>query len=145
MHVPPGSARGAAAWVTPRPGAILVALAPLAEGEATALVEALLLDRELEEKDKRRIVEAADGNPLFLEQLLALNMEVGTMGELVVPPTIHALLAARIDRLDARERAVLQSAAVEGREFRRSAVWSLPPRMIEKGSSASCCTWRATS
>ena len=92
------------AWVTPRPGATVVALAPLAKGEATALVEELLLDRELAEEDKRRIVDAADGNPLFLEQLLALNMEVGTTGELVVPPTIHALLAARIDRLDARER-----------------------------------------
>ncbi len=89
------------AWVTPRPGAILLALAPLAKGDATALVEELLLDRELAEEDKRRIVEAAGGNPLFLEQLLALNMEVGTTGELVVPPTIQALLAARIDRLDA--------------------------------------------
>ena len=46
------------------------------------------------------VVEAAEGNPLFVEQLLAMQTEVGDLdGELVVPPTLQALLAERIDRL----------------------------------------------
>ena len=48
--------------------------------------------------------------------------------ELVVPPTIQALLATRIDRLEPNERAVIERASVEGRLFHRGAVAELAPQ-----------------
>ena len=72
------------------------------------------------EEPRARIVAAAEGNPLFVEQLLALRSEDGD-GE-TLPPTIQALLAARIDSLEPDERAVIERASVEGRLFHRSAV-----------------------
>jgi tetratricopeptide (TPR) repeat protein len=77
---------------------------------------------------RARVLEVAEGNPLFVEQLLALQAEGGDGdGELGVPPTLRALLAARVDRLEASERAVLERAAVEGRGFHRGAVAELLP------------------
>ena len=133
------------AWVAPRASATVIALAPLAESEATALVEALLLDRELEEKDKRRIVDAADGNPLFLEQLLALNTAATDHGQLIVPPTIQALLAARIDRLNPRSAPFPVCGRRRARVPSTPRCWGLPRRMPEKASAASCSPWRAAS
>ncbi|MGH8940121.1 MAG: hypothetical protein ACRDV2_12355, partial [Actinomycetes bacterium] len=75
-----------------------------------------------------RINRAAEGNPLFLEQLLAMLTEhPGLDVETDLPPTIAALLAARLDRLGPGERAVLERAAVAGRAFHRDAVSALLP------------------
>jgi tetratricopeptide (TPR) repeat protein len=124
-------------WAAPREGATVMVLQPLSEDEATTLVDHLSAERELGEEERRRILDAADGNPLFLEQLLALNSGLEAGRELEVPPTIQALLAARIDRLGGRERLVLASAAVEGREFHRGAVIELLPDEVrpEVGTS----------
>src|SRR5439155_4269211 len=65
------------------------------------------------------------GNPLFLEQMVAMLAEGRRPTGL--PPTIQSLLAARLDRLEAIERAVLERAAVIGREFSRAAVAELSP------------------
>ena len=73
---------------------------------------------------RERIAAAAEGNPLFLEEMLALVRASGD-GEISVPPTIQALLAARLDQLDPAERAVLERGAVEGRVFHQSAVQAL--------------------
>ncbi len=70
----------------------------------------------LESDQRARIVETAEGNPLFLEQLLALALE-GGLAERALPETIQALLAARLDRLGPGERAVLERGAVVGKEF----------------------------
>ncbi|HZU14753.1 MAG TPA: adenylate/guanylate cyclase domain-containing protein [Chloroflexota bacterium] len=70
-----------------------------------------------------RIRQAAEGNPLFVEEMLALINESG--GEAVIPPTIQALLAARLDQLEPAERTILQCGAVEGRVFHRNAVRAL--------------------
>jgi tetratricopeptide (TPR) repeat protein len=72
-----------------------------------------------------RVVEAAEGNPLFLEQLLAFVAEEGAIVGRPLPPTIQALLAARLDRLGPGERAVLARAAVVGREFHAADVEAL--------------------
>ena len=73
-----------------------------------------------------RITEAAEGNPLFVEQLLAMIAENGAaVGDLAIPPSIHALLAARLDRLAPEERAVIERASVIGKEFWRGAVSEL--------------------
>ena len=95
----------------------------LAAADADALVDRL--GGTILESDQRdRIVEAAEGNPLFLEQLLALALE-GGLGERPLPETIQALLAARLDRLGPGERAVLERGAVVGKEFTAEQVVSL--------------------
>jgi DNA-binding SARP family transcriptional activator/ATP/maltotriose-dependent transcriptional regulator MalT len=91
--------------------------------EVEALVDGLgggILDTD----QRVRVVETAEGNPLFLEQLLALALEGGLTGQ-QVPETIQALLAARLDRLGPGERAVLERGAVIGKEFRLDDVAAL--------------------
>ena len=78
----------------------------------------------LESDQRTRVVEAAEGNPLFLEQLLALALE-GGLTEQRVPETIQALLAARLDRLGPGERAVLERGAIVGKEFSAADVVAL--------------------
>jgi class 3 adenylate cyclase/tetratricopeptide (TPR) repeat protein len=107
-------------WTAPRSNATIVTLQPLSEVDSEALVERLV---DLPEQKRERIVQAAEGNPLFVEQLVAMQAEGGD--ELEVPPTLQALLAARIDRLGEQERAAAQSGSIEGRLFHRGAVAAL--------------------
>ena len=100
-----------------------VELEPLPEEESERIVSALAPN--LDAAARTRAAEAAEGNPLFLEQLLALAAEDGD--ELPLPRTIQALLAARLDRLEADERALLDAAAVVGKEFWRGALLDLSP------------------
>ncbi|WP_169949130.1 AAA family ATPase [Microbispora sp. H11081] len=65
----------------------------------------------------RRVAESADGNPLFAELLLETVAEEGEDAPL--PPTIQALIGARLDRLDDGERDVLERAATIGHVFTR--------------------------
>ena len=82
----------------------------------------------------------AQGNPLYAEQLVAmLAEEARAAAELVaLPPTIQALLAARLDRLDPVEREVLERAAVVGKEFWPGAVAALERR--RRGASGRRCS-----
>jgi class 3 adenylate cyclase/tetratricopeptide (TPR) repeat protein len=111
------------AWQSPSDNASMVRLEPLAESEAAALLEPALRARVVDEQTGRRALEAAEGNPLFLEQLLAIQAEHGE--QLDVPPTVQAVLAARIDRLPPSERTVVQRASVQGRAFSRRALAQL--------------------
>jgi class 3 adenylate cyclase/tetratricopeptide (TPR) repeat protein len=72
---------------------------------------------------RERIARAAGGNPLFVEEMVAMAVETG--GEMALPATLRALLAARLDQLDSGERRVLECAAVEGEVFHRGAVQAL--------------------
>jgi class 3 adenylate cyclase/tetratricopeptide (TPR) repeat protein len=107
-------------WAAPRPGAVLLTLEPLSEADSQALAADL---GDVPTETIARIVEAAEGNPLFVEQLVAMRAEDGD--SLEVPPTLQALLAARIDRLAEPERAVVERGSVEGRLFHRGAVSAL--------------------
>jgi predicted ATPase/class 3 adenylate cyclase len=111
------------AWQSPSDNATMVRLEPLAESEAAALLERALRARVVDEQAGRRALEAAEGNPLFLEQLLAIQAEHGE--QLDIPPTVQAVLAARIDRLPPPERTVAQRASVQGRAFSRRALAEL--------------------
>jgi len=102
----------------------MVSLAPLSAAETHGLIERLSHEQELDDDMRTRIVDAAEGNPLFVEQIVALQADEPEQ-KLAVPPTIQALLASRIDRLPPEERAVLAHASVEGRLFHRSAVAEL--------------------
>ena len=55
---------------------------------------------------------------------------VEDLAHVTVPPTIHLLLAARLDRLDADERAVIERGAVEGKVFHAGAVTTLSPESV---------------
>lgn len=111
-----------------------ILLEPLLEDESQALIDDRLGPMHLDTDIRLRINETAEGNPLFLEQLVAMVAQHGAAtDELPIPPTIHALIAARIDRLGPGERAVLERAAVVGREFSRIALDRLLP---EEGRSS---------
>ena len=98
-----------------------------------SLVGGAALDAPLRE----RIMSASAGNPLFVEEMLAMVREHGGDGEIVVPPTIHALLQARIDSLEGRRSMVMERGAVEGEVFHRGAVAQLSPDLMRPGSRAS--------
>ncbi|GAA1664133.1 AAA family ATPase [Fodinicola feengrottensis] len=92
-----------------------LALAPLSTVEAHELA-AGLLELQLHGPDLlTRVIERAEGNPLYLEQLLAMLEEGADADEL--PATVNAVLAARIDALRPAERTTLCAAAVIGRQF----------------------------
>ncbi len=92
-------------------------LSPLSDLDAAELVDGLTSG--FTDDLSKRVVESAEGNPLFVEQFCAMAEE---SGELAVPPSIQGLLAARIDQLPAAERAVAECGAIEGRLFHRGSV-----------------------
>jgi predicted ATPase/class 3 adenylate cyclase len=107
-------------WAALGPDRRGLPLEPLSPDEARSMVGRL--GPELDDEAYDRIVQRAEGNPLFLEQLVAAQRE---RGEQTLPPTIQALLAARIARLTQGERSLLERASVEGRTFHRGAVAEL--------------------
>jgi tetratricopeptide (TPR) repeat protein len=89
------------------------------------MLENLTAELALPADGRVRIAAAAGGNPLFVEQMSA--MAAGTGGDVAAPPSIQALLAERLDRLDPAERDVVERAAVVGRDFAVAAVTALYP------------------
>jgi class 3 adenylate cyclase/tetratricopeptide (TPR) repeat protein len=94
-------------------------LEPLPAEQADALI-----GDELRGELRERISRAAGGNPLFISEMLA--MAAGD-GDVEVPPTLKALLTARLDQLEDAERKVLERGSVEGEIFHRGAVQALGP------------------
>ena len=99
-------------------------LAPLSDGDTDALISTRV-PTDL----GKRIAAAAAGNPLFIGEMLALAGDADV--DIDVPATLKALLAARLDQLDGRERRVLEGAAVEGELFHRGAVQILVPDELQ--------------
>ncbi len=121
-----------------------IVLEPLTEADAGLLVQGLLGGASIPDEVQARIAQAAAGNPLFVEQLLSMLLDNGTLRQadgrwevsgdlsrLDVPPTIQALLAARLDLLLGEERAVIEPASVIGQTFARAAVTELVPEPIQ--------------
>src|SRR5262249_47397615 len=118
----------------------VIKLEPLDAQESQALVNGVLGGQELTGALIDRVLRASEGNPLFIREMLRMLMDEGVLrheddawvaagdgGEIEVPPTIHALLAARGERLGAAERFVVERAAIIGKEFYRDAVAQLLP------------------
>jgi class 3 adenylate cyclase/tetratricopeptide (TPR) repeat protein len=104
----------------------IVRLQPLDPEDAETLMEARIGSQELGADVRERILKAAGGNPLFVEEMAAM-VEASDDGEIEVPPTLQALIAARLDQLDPRERSVLERGSVEGEVFHHSVVQALTP------------------
>ena len=83
----------------------------------------LLVPASLPAPLREQIARAAGGNPLFVTEMVA--MAEATDGEVAVPPTLRALLTARLDQVEAAERRVLERGAIEGEIFHRGAVQAL--------------------
>lgn len=105
-----------------------VLLLPLGEEDALRLLGEQPGGRQLSPEQRSRILETAEGNPLFVEQLSAMSAEDPRWSaDTQIPATLQALLAARLDRLGPGERAFVERAAVIGRGFWPSAVVELLP------------------
>jgi class 3 adenylate cyclase/tetratricopeptide (TPR) repeat protein len=128
---------GGKRWVT------TMSLEPLSEVESQELVASLLGRAELPAEMQGQISRAAEGNPLFVEELLGKLIDdgflvvagdgwspVGDVRQLTIPLTIQALLAARLDGLSGEDRTVIERAAVEGKVFHRGAVTEMTPELI---------------
>ena len=111
-------------------GAQSIALAPLSDPETAALVSELLGPDPSVDALGQKIAERAAGNPFFAEEIVrelaergALHGERGgyvstaEVGEVSVPATLQAAIAARIDRLDPKAKRTLSAAAVIGSRF----------------------------
>ena len=126
-----------------RPGAVRLVLHPLDDAAAGQVVANLLGSADLTQDVLARIVAAAEGNPLYVEQMLSMLIDGGALrqdgtrwvrapsyGEIAVPPTIQALLEARLDKLAREERAAVDPASVIGLEFAQLAVEALVPAAV---------------
>jgi DNA-binding SARP family transcriptional activator len=110
------------AWAGGKANATTVQLEPLGRDESERLIAHLGAGEEL----RGRIAEAAEGNPLFCEQMVALARHAPDV-EVQVPATIQALLAARLDQLRPAERVLLERGAVGGRLFHSGWLEELAP------------------
>jgi class 3 adenylate cyclase/tetratricopeptide (TPR) repeat protein len=117
-------------WGGGRRSMSAIALDPLTVDEAQHLIEMLLTVDDLPASVHATIVERAEGNPFFLEEIIRRLIDEGslmregerwrassTIASVEIPDTVQAVLASRIDMLDPADKGVLQSAAVVGRVF----------------------------
>jgi len=127
-----------AAWGGGKPDPTSLLLQPLNGEECDEMIANLLGGSEGPAAAAQRIVATAEGNPLFVEQMVAMLIDDGLLrkegerwtiaGDLAtvpLPPTITGLLEARLDRLSPDERAVIERASVEGRVFHWGSVTAL--------------------
>jgi class 3 adenylate cyclase/tetratricopeptide (TPR) repeat protein len=125
-------------WGGGKFNATTISLEPLSDDECGDLIGNLLGRAALPEEARDRILAAAEGTPLFVEEMLSMLIDdgslardgdrwvaTGALSDLRVPPTIQALLAARLDQLTGDERAAIQRAAVCGKQFHVGAVAAL--------------------
>jgi predicted ATPase/class 3 adenylate cyclase len=132
------------AWGVGENAAQLI-LEPLSADESERIVDNILGATALPARLRSRVVEAAEGNPLFIQQMVSVLIDEGTVvrgpdgawiltaepSDLSIPPSISALLAARLDQLAIEERAVLECGSVIGSVFYVGAVRALAPRGLE--------------
>jgi class 3 adenylate cyclase/tetratricopeptide (TPR) repeat protein/type II secretory pathway predicted ATPase ExeA len=131
-------------WDGRRSAAVSIRLAPLGIEQCAALIDNLLGHGPINEEALNRIAYAADGNPLFVEELVSMLIDQGSLArerdvwtlqtdqeDVKMPLTIQTLLSARLEQLPSEERQVIQRAAVIGKLFYWRAVSELSPPDIQ--------------
>ncbi|MFN2428054.1 MAG: AAA family ATPase, partial [Candidatus Binatia bacterium] len=121
----------------------VVTLAGLDAGAAMRLAANVIGATDLPAAVAAKVLASSEGNPMFVGELVRMLVHEGALkregdrwivgaqlAALEMPPTIHALLASRIERLRPEDRAVLERAAVVGRNFSRSSLAALLPREV---------------
>jgi predicted ATPase/class 3 adenylate cyclase len=128
-------------WAAHLPNATILQLQPLATEEIGMLIDELLQGDDLSGGLRERISEVGSGNPLFVVEMFKMLRDDGLLDAqgtdgrrsskevalATVPPTIQALVGARLDRLTMEERAVIHGGAVIGKIFSWAAVVDLVP------------------
>ncbi|MGC8500709.1 MAG: AAA family ATPase [Leptospirillia bacterium] len=118
-------------WLATLPERVTLRLSPLGEEESREMVRALTLAAPLPEGEVSRILAAADGVPLFLEELTRERLEAAGDGSpSTLPSTLSEVLASRLDRLDGA-RLLLQRAALYGRTVPMDLLRALSPEPRE--------------
>jgi class 3 adenylate cyclase/tetratricopeptide (TPR) repeat protein len=112
-------------WGGGKVNSISVLLGSLSQDEVDRMLNERLEHQELAPGVRERIVEAAQGVPLFVEQMLALLDDQGSISVEDVPPAVSALLAARLESIDSEARWLLERASVEGERFHAGALAAL--------------------
>jgi class 3 adenylate cyclase len=105
------------AWGGGKPSASTISLSPLSDEETARLLGVLLERAVLPAEQQAGLLTRAGGNPLYAEQFARMLAERGEVDELALPETVQGIIAARLDGLEAAEKALLQDAAVVGRVF----------------------------
>lgn len=122
-------------WGGGRRNSTTISLTPLADADAAGLLSALLDSTVLDAAIQSAILERAGGNPLYVTEFVRLADDMGVVAdaaaiaELPLPDSVQALVAGRVDRLEAEEKAVLQAASVVGKVFWTGALQLLRPTL----------------
>jgi predicted ATPase len=116
------------AWAAETDRSVSIQLAPLGEEPAAALLDSLSGGHRIAPSTRARLIDTAGGNPLYLEQLaVSLSEQDGGGIRPVLPPTIQALLSARLQRLGPGASSVLVRAAIIGKDFGEQEIRELLP------------------
>jgi class 3 adenylate cyclase/tetratricopeptide (TPR) repeat protein len=113
-------------WGGGKRNALTVSLSPLSEPETARLIGALLARNVLPAETQSALLARAGGNPLYTEQFVRMLLERG-QEDLPLPENVQGIIAARLDGLDAEDKALLQAAAVFGKVFWLGAVAAVAP------------------
>jgi class 3 adenylate cyclase/tetratricopeptide (TPR) repeat protein len=114
-------------WGGGRVRSTAIELEPLGRHQSEALADALLKEFQVPENVRARLLDKTEGNPLFVEETVRMLVEQGTDGGDRIPDSLQAMIAARIDRLPAGQKIVLQRGSVIGRTFWAGAIAHLSP------------------
>ena len=122
-------------WGAGRLNATTLTLAPLSKDESAQLVSSLLGEGHVPENLRKPVLASAEGNPFFVEEMLQMLIEegaferqngvwvaTGRLAKVRIPDSVHGVIAARIDLLDASARDALRRCSVVGRVFWPSAL-----------------------
>jgi tetratricopeptide (TPR) repeat protein len=109
-------------WGGGRVRSTAIELEPLPREQSEQLAEALLAEHDVSRKVQARLLDKTEGNPLFVEETVRMLLEQGADGGDRIPDSLQALIGARIDRLPAGEKVILQRGSVIGRVFWAGAI-----------------------
>src|SRR4029450_913858 len=114
-------------WGGGRVRSTAIELEPLPRDESEQLADALLAEHAVSAKVQARLLDKTEGNPLFVEETGRMLLEEGADHGDRIPDTLQALIGARIDRLPAGQKILLQRGSVIGRVFWAGALAALSP------------------